>query len=265
MVLYGDMEVSSLDEMPPGRTPVETMVFKESQRAQVYELVREEIRKGHQAYIVYPLVEESERLPLKDATGMANEFSQVVFNEFRVGLLHGRIPADERDQIMGRFKQGDLQILVATTVIEVGIDVPNATVMMVEHAERFGLSQLHQLRGRVGRGKDRSHCFLLQYGSQSREAHRRLHAMEELQNGFKIAEVDLQLRGPGEILGTRQSGLPDFRLASVSRDAELLLQAREEALEWLATDPFLRGKESRAMKEVLKHRWGGRLELGSIG
>ncbi len=265
MVLYGDMEVSSLDEMPPGRTPVQTRVFKESQRTQVYELVREEIRKGHQAYIVYPLVEESERLPLKDATGMANEFSQVVFKQFRVGLLHGRIPADERERIMRRFKEGDLQILVATTVIEVGIDVPNATVMMVEHAERFGLSQLHQLRGRVGRGKDQSHCFLLQYGTQSREAHRRLHAMEELQNGFKIAEVDLQLRGPGEILGTRQSGLPDFRLASVSRDAELLLEARREALGWLATDPFLKGKESRAIKEVLKHRWSGRLELGSIG
>jgi len=265
MVLYGDMEVSSLDEMPPGRTPVETRVFKESERAKVYELVRQEIRKGHQAYIVYPLVEESERLPLKDATGMAHEFSQVVFKQFRVGLLHGRIAADEKEQIMRRFKEGELQILVATTVIEVGIDVPNATVMVVEHADRFGLSQLHQLRGRVGRGKDPSQCFLLQYGTQSREAHRRLHAMEELQNGFKIAEVDLQLRGPGEILGTRQSGLPDFRLASVSRDSKLLLDARREALEWLAGDPFLKGKESRAMKEVLKHRWNGRLELGSIG
>ena len=265
MVLYGDMEVSSLDEMPPGRTPVETRVFKESERALVYELVRKEIRRGHQAYIVYPLVEESERLPLKDATGMAHEFSQVVFKQFRVGLLHGRIAADEKEQIMRRFKEGELQILVATTVIEVGIDVPNATVMVVEHADRFGLSQLHQLRGRVGRGKDPSQCFLLQYGTQSREAHRRLHAMVELQNGFKIAEVDLQLRGPGEILGTRQSGLPDFRLASVSRDSKLLLDARREALEWLAGDPFLKGKESRTMKEVLKHRWNGRLELGSIG
>ncbi|MCH6544754.1 MAG: ATP-dependent DNA helicase RecG, partial [Deltaproteobacteria bacterium] len=265
MVLYGDMEVSALDELPPGRTPVQTRLFKESERAQVYELVREEIRKGHQAYIVYPLVEESERLPLKDATGMAHEFSQVVFKQFRVGLLHGRIAADEREQIMRRFKEGALQILVATTVIEVGIDVPNATVMVVEHAERFGLSQLHQLRGRVGRGKDPSQCFLLQYGTQSREAHRRLHAMEELQNGFKIAEVDLQLRGPGEILGTRQSGLLDFRLASVSRDSQLLLEARREALEWLAGDPLLKGKESRAMKEVLKHRWSRRLELGSIG
>ncbi|NIO06609.1 MAG: DNA helicase RecG, partial [Deltaproteobacteria bacterium] len=170
-----------------------------------------------------------------------------------------------RDRIMRQFKEGELQILVATTVIEVGIDVPNATVMMVEHAERFGLSQLHQLRGRVGRGGDPSYCYLLQYGKQSREAERRLQAMEELQNGFKIAEVDLQLRGPGEILGTRQSGLPDFRLASVSRDHQLLLEARKEALEWLAGDPLLKGKESRAMKEVLKHRWSGRLELGGIG
>ncbi|HEX9878641.1 MAG TPA: ATP-dependent DNA helicase RecG, partial [Candidatus Binatia bacterium] len=198
MVLYGDMDVSSLDEMPPGRTPIRTRLFNEGERAGVYDIVRSEVRQGNQAYVVYPLVEESERLPLKDATGMAAEFAQGIFKEFGVGLVHGRMAPEERDRIMRRFKDGELQILVATTVIEVGIDVPRATVMVVEHAERFGLSQLHQLRGRVGRGSDPSQCLLVLYGSQSPDSLRRLRAMETLRDGFKIAEVDLRLRGPGE-------------------------------------------------------------------
>lgn len=265
MILYGDMEVSSLDEMPPGRTPTKTRLFYERERSAVYEIVREEVHKGHQAYVVYPLVEESERLSLRDATGMAEEFSQVIFKDFCVGLLHGRMAADEREQVMRRFKKGELQILVATTVIEVGVDVPNATMMVVEHAERFGLSQLHQLRGRVGRGKDPSQCLLVQYGTNSREAITRLRVMEQVQDGFKIAEEDLSLRGPGELLGTRQSGLPDFRLANLARDSQLLMDARQEALDWLAKDPSLTQIESRALRGILNYRWGGRLELGSIG
>lgn len=265
MVLYGDMEVSSVDEMPPGRTPVLTRLFNEGARQELYKLVREELRKGHQAYIVYPLVEASEKLQLRDATRMARELSESVFREFRLGLVHGRMNSEERDQTMRRFKDGDVQVLVATTVIEVGIDIPNATVMVVEHAERFGLSQLHQLRGRVGRGKDPSRCFLVTYGGNNPDGLTRLKVMEKEHDGFKIAEADLALRGPGELLGTRQSGLADFRLANLARDSRLLLAARKEALAWLAQDPRLTGKESRALKEILKQRWGGRLELGGVG
>ncbi len=265
MVLYGDLEISSLNEMPPGRTPVQTRLVRESQRAKIYELLRAEIRQGRQAYIVYPLVEASDKLDVRDATGMAEELSQNAFKDFRVGLVHGRMSGAEKEEIMRRFKDGAVEILVATTVIEVGIDVPNATVMVVEHAERFGLSQLHQLRGRVGRGKHRSHCLLVYYGPNGSEALARLRVMEKEHDGFKIAEADLRLRGPGEMLGTRQSGLADFRLANLLRDSSLLLEAREEALAWLETDPRLSRPESRALKEVLKHRWGGRLELGSIG
>jgi ATP-dependent DNA helicase RecG len=265
MVLYGDLEVSSLNEMPPGRSPVETRLVRESQRAKLYDLVRGEIRRGRQAYIVYPLVEASEHLAVHDATGMSQELSADAFKDFRVGLLHGRMSGAEKDEIMRRFKDGALDVLVATTVIEVGIDVPNATIMVIEHAERFGLSQLHQLRGRVGRGRHRSQCLLVYYGPSGPEALSRLRVMEKEHDGFKIAEADLKLRGPGEMLGTRQAGLPDFRLANVLRDASLLLQAREEALAWLETDPRLARPESRALKAVLRHRWGGRLELGSIG
>ena len=265
MVLYGDMEVSSLDEMPPGRTPVRTRLFRERERSALYEAVREEILKGHQAYIVYPLVEASERLDLRDATRMFEEFSQGIFREFSLGLIHGRMGADEREEVMRRFKEGSVQILVATTVIEVGIDVPNATVMVVEHAERFGLSQLHQLRGRVGRGRDASHCLLVHYGQSSQEGTQRLKVMEKEHDGFRIAEADLALRGPGEFLGTRQSGLADFRLANLLRDSRLLLEARKEAIDWLAQDPLLTRPESVPLREILRHRWGARLELGAIG
>ncbi|HEX9443054.1 MAG TPA: helicase-related protein, partial [Candidatus Binatia bacterium] len=265
MVLYGDVEISYLDEMPPGRTPVETKIIRQSQRAKLYQLVRDEVLKGRQAYIVYPLVESSEKLDVRDATGMAEELSEGAFKDFRVGLVHGRMAAEERDEVMRRFKDGEVEILVATTVIEVGIDVPNATVMVVEHAERFGLSQLHQLRGRVGRGAHRSHCLLVHYGGDGADALERLRVMEREHDGFKIAEADLKLRGPGELIGTRQSGLADFRLANLARDARLLLAAREEALDWLEKDPGLARPESRALKAVLKHRWGGRLELGRIG
>ena len=265
MVLYGDMEVSSLDEMPPGRRPVRTRLFRERERSALYGAVREEILKGHQAYIVYPLVKASERLDLRDATRMFEEFSQGIFREFSLGLIHGRMGADEREEVMRRFKEGLVQILVATTVIEVGIDVPNATVMVVEHAERFGLSQLHQLRGRVGRGRDASHCLLVHYGQSSQQGTQRLKVMEKEHDGFRIAEADLALRGPGEFLGTRQSGLADFRLANLLRDSRLLLEARKEAIDWLAQDPLLTRPESVPLREILGHRWGARLELGAIG
>ncbi len=265
MVLYGDLEISWLNELPPGRTPVETRLIRSSARARAYDLVCDEVRKGRQAYVVYPLVEASEKLEVRDATSMAAELSQGAFKDCRVGLIHGRMSAAERDETMRRFKEGEVQVLVATTVIEVGIDVSNASVMLIEHAERFGLSQLHQLRGRVGRGEHRSYCVMIYYGGNSTEALERLRVMERERDGFKIAEADLRLRGPGEMIGTRQSGLADFRIANLARDSGLLLEAREEALAWLENDPRLALPESRAMKAVLKHRWAGRLELGNIG
>jgi ATP-dependent DNA helicase RecG len=265
MVLYGDLEISWLNELPPGRTPVETRLVRSPARARAYDLVCDEVRKGRQAYVVYPLVEASEKLEVRDATSMAAELSRGVFKDCRVALIHGRMSAAERDETMRRFKDGAVQILVATTVIEVGIDVSNASVMVIEHAERFGLSQLHQLRGRVGRGEHRSYCVMIYYGGNNTEALERLRVMERERDGFKIAEADLQLRGPGEMIGTRQSGLADFRIANLARDSRLLLEAREEALAWLEQDPRLARPESRAMKAVLKHRWAGRLELGNIG
>jgi len=266
MVLYGDMEVSYVDEMPPGRMPVKTILFSERQRKQLYSMVLDELKCGHQAFVVLPLVEASEQLQqLRDATQMAEKMRQTMFKDFGVGLVHGRMKADERDAIMREFRNGKPGILVATTVIEVGIDIPNATVMVVEHAERFGLSQLHQLRGRVGRGAVRGFCFLVNHGAGSTVAGERLAVMEKENDGFKIAEADLRLRGPGELLGTRQSGLADFRLANLSRDARLLIEARKEALAWLAQDPQLKSKESAGMREILKHRWGKRLQLGAVG
>ena len=266
MVLYGDMDVSFLDEMPPGRSPVRTKVFAEKERQSMYPLVLSELRRGHQAFIVYPLVEASEQLQqLRDATRMAEELGKGIFKDFTLGLVHGRMPAEQRDRIMRSFREGEHQILVATTVVEVGIDIPNATVMIVEHAERFGLSQLHQLRGRVGRGEATGYCLLVNGSAQGGDAAHRLRVMEQEHNGFKIAEADLTLRGPGEFLGTRQSGIADFRLANLARDSHLLSEARKEALAWLQKDPELNSKESAGLREILKHRWGGRLELGTVG
>jgi ATP-dependent DNA helicase RecG len=266
MVLYGDMEVSFVDEMPPGRTPVRTKVFSERERKQVYSIVLDELKRGHQAFVVFPLVEPSEQLQqVRDATQMAEKMRQTLFKDFGIGLVHGRLKAEERDKIMRSFRDGKLNLLVATTVIEVGIDIPNATVIVVEHAERFGLSQLHQLRGRVGRGSASSYCLLVNRGMGSELAAERLRVMERERDGFKIAEADLRLRGPGELLGTRQSGLADFRLANLVRDSRILAEARNEALAWLEKDPQLRSRESIGMKEILKHRWGSRLQLGTVG
>ena len=263
MVLSGDLEVSLLDEAPPGRTPVRTVVVQGSQRRRVYERVRAAVADGRQAYLVYPLVEESEKMPMAAAESMARELSGTVMRGLRLGLVHGQMPAAERDQVMRRFRQGEIQVLVATTVIEVGIDVPGATLMVVEHAERFGLAQLHQLRGRVGRGRDESHCVLIHYGSRDDDARRRLEVLEQAADGFEVAEADLDFRGAGEILGTRQAGFQGFRVAHLVHDHEVLQAARQEARGWLSEDPELRNEVSRRLRAVLEYRWGDSMRLGT--
>ncbi len=265
MTIYGDLDISLIDEMPPGRMPVETKVFLESGRARVYRIVEQEVRKGRQAFVVYPLIEESEKLDLKNATQMAEHLQKEVFSDFRIGLLHGRMGSDEKEAIMTDFKNGGIQILVATTVIEVGIDIPNASVMVVEHAERFGLSQLHQLRGRIGRGRYPSKCILLAQYRSSEEAKIRLRAMEKTADGFKIAEEDLALRGPGEFFGIRQSGLPDFRVAQLIRDTPILVEARKEAFRLVQEDPNLVHPSHAGVRNTLIRRWKGRMELAAIG
>jgi ATP-dependent DNA helicase RecG len=265
MTIYGDLDISLIDEMPPGRVPVETRVFAEPARARIYRIVEEEVRKGRQVFIVYPLVEESEKLDLMDATRMAEHLRKEIFPEFRVGLLHGRMRSDEKEAVMMKVKEGRIHILVATTVIEVGIDIPNASLMVVEHAERFGLSQLHQLRGRIGRGRYPSKCILLAQYRSSEEARVRLRAMEKTNDGFKIAEEDLALRGPGEFFGVRQSGLPDLRVAHLIRDTPILIEARKEAFRLVEDDPELSQPTHRRMKDLFSKRWEGRMELAAIG
>jgi ATP-dependent DNA helicase RecG len=229
MTVYGDLDVSVIDEMPPGRKPVITRVRGEEARNRIYHFLDTVIRQGRQVYIVYPLVEESEKLDLLNATQMAEHLQTAVFPKFRVGLVHGRMKQEEKDAVMEEFRSGASHILVATTVIEVGVDVPNASVMIIEHAERFGLSQLHQLRGRVGRGDEQAFCILLAGHKRTAEARERLAIMEETSDGFKVAERDLELRGPGEVMGTRQSGIPAFRVGNIVRDYALLEAARREA------------------------------------
>jgi ATP-dependent DNA helicase RecG len=265
LTLYGDLAVSVIDEFPPGRVPVETRLYYERSRARVYELVKEEVRGGRQAFLVYPLVEESDKMDLLDATRMAEHLQRDIFPEFRVGLIHGRMKGEEKEEVMVRFRDGQIDILVATTVIEVGIDIPNASLILVEHAERFGLPQLHQLRGRIGRGRYASKCLLLAQYRRSEEARRRLRVMEETNDGFRIAEEDLTIRGPGEFLGTRQSGLPDFRVANILRDGKILNQARQEAFRLVERDPGLSQPGHRALAVVLRERWKGRLELARVG
>jgi ATP-dependent DNA helicase RecG len=265
MTLFGDLSLSVIDELPPGRTPVETMVVPESRRSRVYDTIRQETRQGRQAYVVYPLVEESDKSDLRAATQMAEQLGGEIFPDLRVGLLHGRMSPQEKEAVMASFKARELDILASTTVIEVGIDVPNATVMVIEHAERFGLSQLHQLRGRVGRGTARSRCILMTNGRLSEDGKRRLKVMESTSDGFRIAEADLEIRGPGDFLGTRQSGMPDFRVANILRDGALLEQAREAAFGLLERDPGLDSPVSLPLRDELLRRWGQRLELGAIG
>src|ERR1022692_3551153 len=210
LTLYGDLEISVLDELPPGRTPIVTRRITDDRSAEVWDFVRKQVAKGHQVYVVYPVIAESEETELKAAIKMYRELSGKIFSDLKVGLLHGRLDADLKDQVMRMFQKGELQVLVATTVIEVGVDVPNATVMVIEHAERFGLAQLHQLRGRIGRGAAKSYCILMTGGKVTEEGERRLDAMVRTNDGFQIAELDLELRGPGEFFGTRQAGMPSF-------------------------------------------------------
>ncbi|MFB0507007.1 MAG: ATP-dependent DNA helicase RecG [Thermodesulfobacteriota bacterium] len=265
LTLYGDLAISLIDEFPPGRVPVETRLYYERERPKVYELVKQEIRRGRQAFLVYPLVEESEKVDLLDATRMADYLQRDVFPQFRVGLIHGRMKGEEKEEVMAKFRDGQIDILVATTVIEVGIDIPNASLILVEHAERFGLPQLHQLRGRIGRGRYPSKCLLLAHYRRSEEARRRLRVMEETSDGFRIAEEDLVIRGPGDFLGTRQSGLPDFRVANILRDGKILNEARQEAFSLVERDPDLSQPGHRPLAEALKERWRGRLELARVG
>lgn len=268
LTVYGDLDLSIIDELPPGRTPIKTVLYKDTLREQVYGRVRDAVREGRQAYVVLPLVEESDKEgmdAIRDATTTAEELSGGWLHGLEVGLLHGRMAADEKDEVMRAFAEGSVQVLVATTVIEVGIDVPNATVMVVEHAERFGLSQLHQLRGRVGRGAHRSECLLVSKHTPSEDAWRRLSIMEQTTDGFKIAEEDLAIRGPGDFVGTRQSGLPALLLANLVRDQEILLQARDDAIDVLGRDSELEAPEHFGLRKLLEKGWDNRLELAQIG
>ena len=263
MTVYGDLDVSIIDELPPGRTPIETRVFADNgdDRKQVKQLLARELRAGRQVYVVYPLVEESEKMDLRDATRRYEYLRDKVFPRFSVGLLHGRMKSEEKDEVMRRFVKGEIQILVSTTVIEVGVDVPNASVMVVEHAERFGLSQLHQLRGRVGRGAEQSYCVLLASEKQTDVARERLGIMEQTNDGFKIAEKDLEIRGPGEIMGTRQAGLPEFRIANVVRDLDILQAARSEA-EFYFNES---NRSAEAAKLIKRVRDDARMKLAAVG
>jgi ATP-dependent DNA helicase RecG len=265
MTVYGDLDVSVIDEMPPGKKPVHTILVSESRREKVYQTIRAELLKGHQAFIVYPLVEQSEVLDLKDATNMAKHLQKDIFPDSRVGLIHGKMKEKEKDTVMREFLENKIQILVSTTVIEVGIDVPRASLMVIEHAERFGLSQLHQLRGRVGRRNIPSSCILLADYKCSADARKRLKVMEKTTDGFVIAEEDLAIRGPGDFLGTRQSGLPDFRIASIIRDARILNDAKEDAFQLAERDPFLEKPEHIILRETLLWKWQGKLDLARTG
>jgi ATP-dependent DNA helicase RecG len=261
MTAYGDLDVSVIDELPPGRTPIKTVVVGEDKRKGVYNGVEREVRAGRQVYVVYPLIEESEKMDLKDATRMYEQLRDRIFPHFSIGLIHGKMKAAEKEEVMRRFVAGEIQILVATTVVEVGVDVPNASLMVIEHAERFGLSQLHQLRGRVGRGAEQSYCVLLASDKQTSVARERLGIMEETSDGFRIAEKDLEIRGPGEVLGTRQSGLPTFRVGNLVRDIEILETARREADHYLTTRRMTR-ETSELIERV---RADVRFGLAAIG
>jgi ATP-dependent DNA helicase RecG len=262
LTLYGDLDVSILDELPPGRTPIETRMTTEPHLPGIWNGVRREVEAGHQAYIVYPVIEES-KLELKAAIDEYERLSKEVFPKLRLGLLHGRLSSEEKEEVMQRFRKNEAQVLVATTVVEVGVDVPNASVMVIEHAERFGLSQLHQLRGRIGRGAQKSYCILVAPPHMTDEARARLETMVRTSNGFEIAETDLQLRGPGEFFGTRQSGVLGFHIANPLRDRELLELARREAFA-LADDPVQAAELQRTLRG-LAGEWQRRYHLARVG
>ena len=260
LTVYGDLDISTLDELPPGRRPVATYWVKEKNRPGAYKFLEEEIKKGRQAYIVYPLIEESEKLEVKAATEMAEHFQRDVFPHLKVGLLHGRMKSQEKEKVMQSFKEGKINLLVSTTVIEVGIDIPNASLMVIEEAGRFGLAQLHQMRGRVGRGDCQSYCLMFA-GSAGEEGRKRLQVMTETSDGFQIAEEDLELRGPGEFFGTRQSGMPELRLGNIVADMKLMESARRQAFSLVKEDPYLQNPEHHLIKECLQERFKGKIAL----
>jgi ATP-dependent DNA helicase RecG len=266
LTLYGDLDVSVLDQMPPGRTPIVTRRVGDERSDDVFAFVGKQVAAGHQAYVVYPVIEENEEKEIKAATRMYDEIRRRILPGLRIGLLHGRLNAEDKDEIMRRFQARQIDVLVSTTVIEVGVDVANATVMVIEHAERFGLSQLHQLRGRIGRGAAKSFCVLVTGGKVTPEAEQRLDTMVRTTDGFEIAETDLQLRGPGEFFGTRQAGLPGFRVANLLRDRELLEAARREAASVLAgPNGEISSQElSRALVHLRSH-WQRRYGLVEVG
>jgi ATP-dependent DNA helicase RecG len=289
--LYGDLDLSVLDELPPGRTPILTRQVSDDKAAEVWALVREQVRLGHQAYVVYPVIEgakedqpeldfadnEPEQAPpgllfkrvstpsLKAATDMYQELKAGALQGLRLGLLHGRMDADEKEIVMRRFQRRELDVLIATTVVEVGVDVPNATMMVIEHAERFGLAQMHQLRGRVGRGRAKSYCVLMTGGKISPQAEERLAAMVRTQNGFELAELDLQLRGPGEFFGTRQAGIPDFRVANLVRDRDLLELAKAESASFVSVAGEVTEEEKTKVWGRLREAWQRRYGLVDAG
>jgi ATP-dependent DNA helicase RecG len=257
---YSELDVSKITDLPPGRTPVVTLVKPESRRDEIYQLLRDELDRGRQAYVIYPLVEGSEKIDLKSATEMADHLQAEIFPAHRVALLHGRMKADAKEAVMSAFAAGHVHILVSTTVVEVGVDVPNASVMLVEHAERFGLSQLHQLRGRVGRGASASYCILLYQSPWTDEARERLKALASTTDGFVIAERDLELRGPGDVFGTRQSGLPRLRTGDLVRDRDIMDEAHREARALIAAGPL-----SPELQQFVQQQWQQQFGLIETG
>ena len=260
LTAFGDLDVSVIRGLPPGRQPIRTVARSEARREDAYDLIRKELQQGRQAYVIYPLVDESEKVDLRAATAMADTLQQEVFPEYRVALLHGKLKADQKEQVMAAFARGDVQVLAATTVVEVGVDVANATIMVVEHAERFGLSQLHQLRGRVGRGEHPSTCVLLYQAPLTEDGRARIDALTSTTDGFVIAERDLEIRGPGDFFGTRQSGLPTLRIGDLIRDHSLMEDARRAAIAWLDT-----GSEARPLVAYLTEHWAERFGLVAVG
>jgi len=265
MTLYGDLDVSVIDEMPPGRKPIKTVHRTDANRLRVFGFMKEEIAKGHQVYVVYPLIEESESMDYKDLMDGYNSITREFQPpDYQVGIMHGRMRSEDKDFEMQRFLERQTHIMVATSVIEVGVDVPGVTVMVIESAERFGLSQLHQLRGRVGRGFDQSYCILMSGYKLTSDARKRLQTMTETNNGFEIADVDLRLRGPGELEGTQQSGILNLKIADLANDAGILQDARRDAQEILTTDPELTTPGNTTLKQFLTRKGKGRQNWGRI-
>ena len=267
ITVYGDLEISVIDELPPGRKEIKTKLYKESKRnrALIYKTIKEELEKGRQCYVVCPFIDESENPDfqhIKYATNVYESLKDEIFPEFEIGMLHGRMDNEDKDRVMNAFQSNDIQLLVSTTVVEVGVDVPNATVMLIENSERYGLSQLHQLRGRIGRGADESICLLVADYALSENADYKLDIMTKTNDGFRIAEADLKLRGPGDFLGTKQSGIPTFKFANLIRDWKILSEARDSALKLVSGDPEL--KSAPELKKVVQRKWSELLDLNLV-